>query len=78
MNQSEKKVLAVLAEHQDGLTLRQLHRLASTSSLRYTQLAVERMFGVYVDRWGWDDKRQRYEPVYCLVDVPEDCPRPTP
>lgn len=76
MNQSEKKVLAALLEHSDGLTLSQLHRLAKTSSLRYTALAVESLFGVYIDRWEWSDKAMDYDPVYCVVDVPENCPKP--
>ena len=76
MNQSEKKVLQALLDPPGGLTMAELHRMAKTASLRYTQLALERLFGVYIDRWQWSDKYQEYLPVYCLADVPEDCPRP--
>ena len=38
--------------------------------------ALQRTAGAYIDRWANMNKRQ-YVAIWCLVEVPEDCPHPT-
>lgn len=69
----------LLQLHSDGLTLADI---VQKTDGEYTTIyeAVKRMHQkeIYIDRWiklGKDSKT--WKPVYCLIDIPEDCPPPT-
>lgn len=68
-------IRAVLREYTDGLTVTQLvRRLAITpDSIRNS---LSSMPDAYIDRWEGPHNGQ-YAAVWCVVAVPENCPRPT-
>lgn len=75
MKRLQNKIRAALAASPDGLSCTEL-----TAALGVTRIGVRQSlplcFGVYVDRW----RRAAHgslEAVYCVVDVPGNCPKPT-
>jgi len=44
-----------------------------------TQKLLENMPDVYIDRWIPKDERggSKWRAVWCIVEVPEDCPMPS-
>ena len=71
---SARFVRPLLREHADGLTLKQISAAPglNVDSLRR---ALYAMPDAYIDRWERSGKRQ-YVAVWCVVNVPEHCPRP--
>ena len=70
---NHKKCRDVLRENPDGLTVAQIHKITGVlhSAIRY---ALKAMPDTYIDRWV--PSENGYASVWCVVDVPEDCPRP--
>jgi hypothetical protein len=58
----------------DGMTTRQLSALVD-SGMRDITRALKAMPDAYVDRWTGPERGQ-WAAVWCVVDVPEDCPKP--
>jgi len=82
----KQRVLNLLTEHADGLTVSQIAKL-----LDYTQSnqsAIRHLVKshplIYVDRWvatrrgsGWyKSDNLQWVPVYCIIQEPEDAPKP--
>lgn len=74
MSQLEHKIMAALIGHPDGLTVKEIQTAVEARSGRVIEVALSRMYAAYIDRWV--DNGKRMVPVYCLVDVPDDCPEP--
>lgn len=70
----QQKIRTLLRENPSGLTSIKLAELTGLhpSNIRTT---LKIMPDVYVDRWVVG-RRGQYEKVWCIVDVPEDCPHP--
>jgi hypothetical protein len=58
----------------DGMTTRQLSALVD-SGMRDITRSLKAMPDAYVDRWTGPERGQ-WAAVWCVVDVPEDCPKP--
>lgn len=66
----------ILRAHPDGLTIKQLCGIAGMSDSRYILRALKSMPDVYIDRWDGPHRGQ-FSAVWCVVEVPADCPHPT-
>ena len=58
----------------DGMTTRQLSALVDSGMQDITR-SLKTMPDAYVDRWTGPERGQ-WAAVWCVVDVPEDCPKP--
>ena len=58
----------------DGMTTRQLSALVD-SGMRDITRSLKAMPDAYVDRWTGPERGQ-WAAVWCVVEVPEDCPKP--
>lgn len=65
----------VLKNNPDGLTAKQIHSMTNINRDSITK-ALRVMPDVYVDRWLGSRQGVREEAVWCVVEVPEDCPKP--
>lgn len=65
-----------LSERPDGVRQTQIifDINARPENVRF---ALRDTFGVYIARWEWSAARDEYIPVYKIVEVPEDAPKPT-
>lgn len=72
---SEPRIRTTLRQHPDGLTLTEI---AEHSGVPYRAVhrAVPKMPDVYIDRWRAPDGAYPYQAVWCVVEVPDDCPHP--
>lgn len=69
-------IRAILREHTDGLTIKQLVELIPATQ-GPTRIALKNMPDAYIDRWvKADAPKSKYEAVWAVVVPPEDCPRP--
>lgn len=64
----------LLRQHPDGLST---SAAAAITGIRANTLArtMHGMPDVYIDRWG-TPKRGQWVAVWCIVNVPDDCPKP--
>jgi len=69
-------VRATLRAYPDGMTP---NELADELDLPYrsVQYALHCMDDAYIDRWTRPKDGKSYSAVWCVVEVPENCPRPT-
>jgi hypothetical protein len=58
----------------DGMTTKQLSQLVDSCPRDITR-SLKAMPDAYVDRWTGPERGQ-WAAVWCVVDVPEDCPKP--
>lgn len=58
----------------DGMTTKQLSQLVDSCPRDITR-ALKTMPDAYVDRWTGPERGQ-WAAVWCVVEVPEDCPKP--
>ena len=73
MNSSHQRIRDYLKDS-DGLTTRQLQFRLGIEQ-RTICKALKAMPDTYVDRWTGPHRGQ-WAAVWCVVDVPEDCPKP--
>lgn len=64
----------LLRRYPDGLTTAQVAELSSFDSSDVRR-SLAAMPDVFVDRWV-PGKRGQYMKVWCIVDVPANCPHP--
>ena len=77
MKANHPVIRAILREHTDGLTIKQLVELIPATQ-GPTRTALKNMPDAYIDRWvKADAPKSKYEAVWAVVVPPEDCPRPT-
>ena len=62
-------------ELSDGASPHHLSKILGkdVSNVRGTLMAMP---DAYIDRWEYIEERRKYRPVYCLADIPQDCPHP--
>jgi len=65
----------ILLGYEDGLTINDLivKTCLDGSNLRR---ALADMDDVYIDRWLSSQYQKPAQAVYCIVKIPEDCPKP--
>ena len=65
----------ILLGYEDGLTINDLivKTCLDGSNLRR---ALADMDDVYIDRWIASQYQKPAQAVYCIVKIPEDCPKP--
>ena len=69
------KIRTALRAAPDGLTTTELSVLSEvTYSTVYKALTL--MPDAYIDRWQRPLRPGRMQAVWCVVEVPENCPRP--
>jgi hypothetical protein len=73
MTQLQTKIRNLL-QASDGMTTRQLALCIDSGTQDITR-ALKAMPDAYVDRWTGPERGQ-WAAVWCVVDVPEDCPKP--
>lgn len=66
----------VLRAHPEGLTAKEVGaKVKSTQNHAYN--AMRAMPDVYIDRWVQLKPNTPYSAVWCVIEVPEDCPKPS-
>lgn len=70
------EVRALLKEHPDGLTMKQIMNMFPTRTESNIRRTLKMLPDVYIDRWE-SVPRKAYKAVWCVVIPPEDCPHPT-
>jgi hypothetical protein len=73
MTQLQTKIRNLL-QASDGMTTKEL-AITIDSGMRDISRALKAMPDAYVDRWT-GPKRGQWAAVWCVVDVPENCPKP--
>jgi hypothetical protein len=73
MTQLQTKLRALLTGT-DGMTTRQLSAQVDSDMQDITR-SLKAMPDSYVDRWTGPERGQ-WAAVWCVVDVPQDCPKP--
>ena len=63
-----------LLAHEDGLTKSQICTISGIDA-RSIKKSLDAMPDVYIDRWVIPEKKA-VTPIYIVVKVPEDCPKP--
>jgi hypothetical protein len=67
----------LLRDNPEGLTDRQLaSRAKIKNGLKSVTHLLESMGDAYIDRWTIGNYMRPWAPVWCVVPVPENCPRP--
>lgn len=74
------RIRKLLRDNPDGLSTNEIKRaLNLPDSVRKSLSAMP---DVYIDRWAFRKEpgrvRGRMVAIWCAVEVPENCPRPTP
>jgi len=70
-----KQVRAALKAHPDGLTAVQLHQMIEAPEGRMRSV-LKTMPDAYIDRWVYRGTQKHLNAVWCVVPVPENCPKP--
>jgi hypothetical protein len=73
MTQLQTKLRALLTGT-DGMTTRQLAAQVDSDMQDITR-SLKAMPDSYVDRWTGPERGQ-WAAVWCVVEVPQDCPKP--
>ena len=68
-------IRTTLRQHSDGLTLTEIAQ-HSNSPYRNIHRVIINMPDVYIDRWQLPISSSPYQAVWCIVEVPENCPHP--
>jgi len=68
------QIREMLKDSTDGMTAREL-AIKLPIQRASINCALKKMPDAFIDRWE-KAVRGRYRAVYCLADVPEDCPYP--
>ena len=68
-------IRALLREHPDGLSVRGIC-IKTNIDERVTRACLKKMADAYIDRWALGRQQRPPEAIWCVVHVPQDCPRP--
>ncbi len=71
---THEAIANVLYAADDGLTVTQIAKELDRST-QYVRHSLKTMRDTYIDRW--QRAGMQYEAVWCIADVPADCPKPT-
>lgn len=75
MSHYKRDIRALLKKFPDGLTALELSQFMELGRSNNVSAALRDMGDAYIDRWVKKATGQ-WAPVWCVVDVPEHCPRP--
>ena len=67
-------IRSLLRERPDGLMACQIAMLLPILT-RSVTMALRKMPDSFIDRWD-RGVNGRFKPIYCVADIPEDCPHP--
>ena len=70
---THEAIAKVLYAADDGLTVTQIAKELDRST-KYVRHSLKTMRDTYIDRWRYTGSQP--EAVWCIADVPEDCPKP--
>ncbi len=72
---NHERIRRVLRNVGDGMCVPDL---ADLLNIHPTSIAtaLTNMPDAYIDRWTPTSNKRNWKAVWCLADVPEDCPRP--
>lgn len=75
MKSNHPVIRQLLKNNPDGLSIKEI---SNTTNLLPDSIekSLKGMPDVYIDRWTVGKQQKREEAVWCVVEVPEDCPRP--
>ena len=73
-NKRIEQVRSVLRNAPDGMTVNQITQFVSTDRSHISRI-LKSMPDAYIDRWL--KLPMTWESVWCVVAVPENCPKPT-
>ena len=69
-------IRAVLHAHSDGLSVSDIYWKTGIDA-KVVRACLKKMADAYIDRWVLGRQQRPPEAIWCVVHVPEDCPRPT-
>ncbi len=70
-----KAVRKVLRAHPDGLSCSEINKFVGAPEGRILSV-VKSMPDAYIDRWQTRGTKKYLSAVWCVVEVPENCPKP--
>lgn len=70
---TEHALRLLLLTNEDGMTVNQLAKTIGRSH-SHVNAVLSNTYGFYVDRWT--EAASTYASVWCVIKVPENCPRP--
>ena len=65
----------ILHGYEDGLTINELVVKTGLDGSNLRRVLAD-MDDVYIDRWSASQHQRPAQAVYCIVKIPEDCPKP--
>ena len=68
-------IRALLREYTDGLSVSDIC-VRTNIDERVARTCLKKMADAYIDRWLGGAHQRPPEAIWCVVLVPEDCPRP--
>jgi hypothetical protein len=75
MNKKQLEVVETLAKFPDGLTVNELY----CRSNKLTRKTISNALNIF-PRWAYIDRwvliKKKYEAVWCMAIIPDDCPEP--
>lgn len=77
MKSHHQDIRKLLREYPDGLTTYQITDRLKISCPDTVQNCLKNMPDAYIDRWiKTHGCRGQYSAIWCVVEVPENCPKP--
>jgi len=68
-------IRALLRKYPDGLSVKEICSFSGIAD-RVARPALRKMADAYIDRWIRGEFQKPPEAVWCVVEVPKDCPPP--
>lgn len=72
-----ERIRKLLREEADGLTVNYIAEELHAKPKSIDAALRRSMPDAYIDRWTDAGQQQPHQAVWCVVPVPEHCPRPT-
>jgi hypothetical protein len=72
----KKQFRELLRKYPDGLTDRMIAQRCGVADSDRANKILEAMGDAYIDRWVKGTKKFPWRPVWCVVEVPDNCPHP--
>ena len=68
-------IRAYLRSKEEGATVREIFEHVGRGTINAVSMAIRDMPDTYRDRWT-DPMNGQVRQIFCVVEVPEDCPKP--
>lgn len=75
MKSNHPVIRELLKKNPDGLSIKEMSSVTKLLPAGILK-SLKGMPDVYIDRWTVGKQQKREEAVWCVVEIPEDCPRP--